>query len=160
MNRTALRLSVALAAALLSTAARAATATNTFAVTAQVAAKCTVSTSDIAFGSYDPTAGVDLDAQGSLTVTCTKGTSFTVGLDNGTSAISGTRQMSGAGDVLGYELYSDSTRTTVWTNAAMPASQDAAGKAGNLLYVYARIPAGQYPTAGSYSDTVTVTVNY
>ncbi len=159
MNRTALRLSLALAALLSSTAARAGTATATFAVTAKVDPKCTVATSDIGFGTYDPT--TLLDAQGSVTVTCTKGTSFSVGLDNGSSG-SGTRQMTGAGDVLDYELYFDAGRAAaaVWTTTSMPPSQAAAGKAGNALTVYARIPAGQYPTAGNYSDTVTVTVNY
>jgi spore coat protein U-like protein len=135
------------------------TATTTFSVTATVLANCVVSASPLAFGNYS---SLQLDATTTVTVTCTSGTTYNVGLDAGvgSGATVATRRMSGVG-TLNYTLYSDSSRTTVFGNTVGTNTVAATGSgAAQPLTVYGRIPGGQYPAAGNYTDTITVTVTY
>src|SRR5262249_49725942 len=79
-------------------------------VTATVSQRCTITTTPVAFGSYDPVvdnsaAGVDKTATGAVSLTCTKGSANITGtLSNGTHFAT-TGRMSGGGDFLSYELY-------------------------------------------------------
>ncbi|MGD9710563.1 MAG: spore coat U domain-containing protein [Thermomicrobiales bacterium] len=140
------------------------TATTTFPVSATVLSVCSVSALPLAFGNYDPTASVDLDATTSLDVLCTIGTSFTVGLNQGTSsgATVSTRAMVNGADTLDYSLYQDSGRTTNWGNTPGTDTPSAtvAGLSATSMTVYGRVPQGQNVPPGSYLDTITVTVNY
>lgn len=137
-----------------------ATATTTLLVTASVVAACNVSTSPVAFGAYNPTAGTNLDGTGTVSVTCTNGTSYTVALDGGSQADVTARAMSDGANGLSYQLYSDPARTSVWgMNGAELVSATGTGSSVDHT-VYGRIPSGQTPPAGSYSDTVNVTVTY
>ena len=140
------------------------TATTTFPVTANVLTSCSVSANPLAFGSYDPTATAPLDAATTLSVLCTVGTSFTVGLNAGTApgATVTTRQMTNGASALSYALYQSAARTTIWgntpgTNTPPPTTALATPTS---LTVYGRVPASQNVPAGGYSDTITVTVNY
>lgn len=144
--------------------ASAQTATTTFPVTATVLTSCSVTANPLAFGSYNPTAATPLDATTTLSVLCTVGTSFTVGLNAGTApaATVTTRQMSNGTNRLNYALYQEAGRTTNWgntpgTNTPAPTT---APIAASSLTVYGRVPAGQNVPAGNYTDTITVTVNY
>ena len=141
--------------------AQAATSTSTIAVSATVPALCSVTASALAFGSY--TASVT-DATASVSVTCTNGTTYTIALDAGTGAGATTsaRLMSGpAGATLAYNLYRDAARSLPWGNTIGTDVQSGTGNGtAQALTVYGRIPAAQYPTAGTYTDTVTVTVTY
>lgn len=137
-----------------------------FTVTVNVAAECTVSTSAVNFGAYDPVsanATTPRDSTGTVNVYCTTGTLATVSLDLGTHASGSTRRMLGtAGDFLTYEIYNDSSRTVVW-NAVNTDSGTSASRLvpiNNGFTAYARIPPGQDVGAGSYNDIVLVTVNY
>ncbi len=115
-------LSVAAAAFCLSApAAHAGVASSSFPVRAAVAAVCSISTANLGFGNYDPigaNAATDLDIDGSVTVTCTKGSQVWIDLDAGThgaSAVGTTRAMqSGLSDFLDYELFSENTLSTIW----------------------------------------------
>lgn len=155
------------AALLLSTVpmvGHAATATDTMAVSATVQSACIVAASALSFGSYNPTAGTNADATTTLSVTCTSGTSYTVGLSagNGSGATVSSRKLTNGGNTLNYALYQDSARTTNWGNTPgtdTPASA-VAGSSATTLTVYGRIASGQNVPAGSYTDSVTVTVNY
>jgi len=144
--------------------AQAATATTTFPVTATVLKACVVSANPLAFGNYDPTSGTPLDATTTLSVLCTVGTSFTVGLNAGTASGASvtTRRMVNGANTLSYALYQDSGRSTNWGNTPgtdTPAATTAPIAASSLT-VYGRVTAGQNVPVGSYSDTITVTVNY
>lgn len=137
-----------------------------FTVTATVAAECTVSTTAVNFGTYDPVsanAATPLDSTGTVNVYCTAGTLATVALDLGTHVSGSTRRMLGTtGDFLTYELYSDAAHTIVWnsvnTNTGTSASKNTA--INNGFVAYGRVPAAQDVGIGAYSDTVLVTVNY
>ncbi len=144
--------------------AQAATTTTTIAVTATVQPSCTVSATALAFGSYNPLSATPLDGTSTITVNCTTGTVYTVGLNAGTTggATVTTRQMLLSANALNYTLYRDSGRTNNWGNTPgtdTPASATATTSAASLT-VYGRIPALQNVPAGAYTDTVTVTVNY
>ena len=78
------------------TGIEAAVDTGNLAVSASVAAKCTISDSTLAFGTYDPVvnnATTALDQVGTVDVACTKGSSATVSLDLGTHTSGSTRRM-------------------------------------------------------------------
>ena len=147
-------------------------ATSNLGVSANVSANCTISTTAVAFGAYDPivvNAATPRDANGAVTITCTKGATTTIGLDaggNSTHASGTTRAMTnGAGtpSYLSYELYQDAPGGTLWGNsgADLDTPPAAPSKAPRSFTVYGRIPAGQdVPVAASYSDTVVATVNF
>lgn len=147
----------------------AATATSNLSVTATVSANCTISTSAVAFGTYDPVsthASADLDGTGTVTVTCTSGSGATITLDQGSNPATGStdaaplRQMASGANRLAYSLYSDASRTTVWGNTAATDVDHTGTGTATALTVYGRIPGGQNKPAGSYTDTVVATVTY
>src|SRR5688572_30582421 len=148
------------------TAALAATATANLSVTATVINNCVISTAAVAFGNYDPVganAAADLDATGTVTIACTKGSTATIGLGLGSNASGAVRRMTdGSGNFLTYELYQEVAETTVWGTAggALLSPAAAASKAARNFTVYGEVAANQDITAGSYTDTVVATVNF
>ncbi len=133
-------------------------------VSISVVANCTISTSPLVFGSFDPVvahATAPLDANGAVIVTCTKGAATTVALNLGQYAAAAVRRMSGGTDYLQYELYQNTGRTQAWGTGAQAMTPPVApGKAPRSFTVYGRVPGGQDVLAGSYADTVTATVNF
>ncbi|MBN9206916.1 spore coat U domain-containing protein [Methylibium petroleiphilum] len=159
------------AAALLAVAApatAAGTATGSFQVQATVASACTVSGSLLNFGgSIDPlVSAVPIDASSTLTVRCTNTTPYTVALDAGIhaggAAVFGNRNMSNGAQTIGYQLYLDAGRATVWGNGTASSSTvPGTGTGSNQsLTIYGRLPSLTGVVPGSYSDTVTVTISY
>jgi spore coat protein U-like protein len=144
----------------------AASATANLAVSATVTNNCTISTLPLVFTPYDPVvanASTNLDGTGTVVVACTKGTAPTVGLGLGANAASTVRRMhDGSSNYLTYELYNDSGRSTVWTNAGLGLLSPVAApsKAARSFTVYGRVPSNQDVPAGSYTDTVVATVNF
>jgi len=164
---TSFKRAIALAAtlALFPAAAHAGTATSNLSVTATVTANCTVSTAAVAFGNVNTISGSNVDGSGGITVTCTNGTTWTAaaGVGSGTGATFASRKMASGGNLLNYSLYTDSGRTSIWGDGS--AGNVTIGGAGNgaaqNVTVYGRVAAGQTSVpAGSYSDTVSVTVTY
>ncbi|KXU31044.1 spore coat protein [Sphingobium sp. 22B] len=145
-------------------AAQAAQTTTTFPVTATVLTACAVTANPLSFGNYDPTSATPLDATTTLSVLCTVGTSFTVGLNAGTSsgATVTSRKMVNGANLLNYGLFRETTRTNNWGNTPGTDTPPAttAPVLPSTLTVYGRIPPSQNVPAGGYADTVTVTVNY
>ncbi len=169
---------LAIALAAVAPAALAGSATSNLGVSASVAANCTITTAPVAFGAYDPVvtnAPNPLNNNGSVTITCTKGSAPNVGLGLGSHASGTTRRMQGgtSGDFLTYELYQPPNTTpgtactypgtTVWGTAGanlftptVPTS-----KASRLYNVCGTVGAGQDVAAdASYTDTVVATVNF
>ena len=144
--------------------ANAGTATSNLSVTATVNNTCTVSTAPVAFGSVDLTGG-NVDGTGTVTVTCTNGASWSAaaGVGTGTGATLASRKMTAGSNLLNYSLYTTSGYGTVWgdgTGTTGTISNTGTGSA-QAFTVYGRIPSGQTSVpAGSYSDTVQVTVTY
>lgn len=151
----------------LSGAVGASTATATFKVNASVAAQCNVSAADLNFAAVDPIGG-NVDQSTTVTVKCTKNSPYTVGLNAGTTtgATIAQRLMANGADTMQYNLYTDTTRATIWGNTAAAPSWVSGTGAGlgtpQVLTVYGRVPTGQTNLAvGSYQEnTITVTVTY
>lgn len=146
-----------------------------FDVTASVQGSCRITASpDLAFGTYDPVetnATVPSDAQSSISVRCVKGMTAAVALDEGDHADAGSTcgaparrmQDGGTSELLRYDIYQDSARTSVWgcdtgTDQSFTAT---ASTADTVLDTYGRIPAGQDVGLGTnFLDTVVVTVTF
>jgi spore coat protein U-like protein len=145
---------------------QAASATANLGVSATVANNCTISTSAMAFGAYDPVvanASTGLDGVGTITTACTKGATTTIGLSLGANASGVTRRLTNsAGNYLSYEIYLDSGRSTIWGNSGSDLLSPAAApsKAARSFTAYGRIVSSQDVPAGAYADTVTATVNF
>lgn len=146
--------------------------TGSFQVTANVVASCRVtSTTDIAFGNYDPADvnnAAPLDANGSVAVRCVKGTTANVAIEQGANPAAGStcvtplRRMAGGAERLSYAIYQDAARTTVW---GCDTTNDQAFTAATVatattLTTYGRIPPAQDVSVGAFADTVNVTVTF
>ncbi|APH59659.1 Csu type fimbrial protein [Granulibacter bethesdensis] len=139
----------------------AATSTTTFQVTATVQASCVIQAANLSFGNYS---GSQTDATSTIQVTCTNSTPYNVGLSAGTGSgatVSNRKMTLNGTSALPYALYSDSSRSTNWGNTPNQDTVSGTGNgSGQSLTVYGRIQTGNYPTPGSYADTITATVNF
>ena len=166
--RGSVRLSAAslLLAAAAAQPAFAATDTATMGVSATVTANCNVSTTALSFGNVDVTSGSNVDGTSTIDVTCTNGTGWTATADAGagTGATLTTRKMANGAELLNYVLYTDSARTTIWGDGVGGTTATLTGTgtgSAQQSTIYGQVPSGQTSLpAGSYADTVTVTVTY
>jgi len=137
------------------------TATAQFSVNASVIAGCGISATAMNFGNY---AGTVANSTSIVTISCTSGTTYNVGLNAGTAtgATVTTRKMTGPSSAtLSYALYSNSGLTINWGNIVGINTVAGAGTGhAQFLTVYGRIAAGQYLRPGSYSDTITASITY
>lgn len=157
--------------------AHAGTTTGTFAVKATVVNSCVLgSTGNLVFTGYDPTSSTALTGSTSISVTCTKNDAYVIGLSYGTNGGSATNRIMSDGatptaNTLNYNLYTDSGHNNVWkdsstcNNPASPGSNcdggTGAGPTSPANYtVYGQIPAQQNVPAGTYNDTITITVTF
>jgi spore coat protein U-like protein len=143
--------------------AQAQTASTTFRVTAKVQAVCEVTATDLAFGTYTAQAGTPLQATTLLRATCTPGSSYNVGLNEGASpgATVNQRKMVSGAQVLNYQLYSDSARSKIWGNTT--GTDTVTGTGTGLAQdhtVFGSVPTAQVVPAGDYADTITVRIYY
>jgi spore coat protein U-like protein len=131
--------------------------------------QCSMNATPISFGNYDTFSSAPLDAVGTITVNCGfQVVRATVTL--GVSSTSGTfnpRKMkqSGGSDLLDYNVYTNPARTVIFG--------DGTGGTSNILLrrptgpprdwsgtitTYGKIPPGQNVSVGTYSDTLSATV--
>ncbi len=135
-----------------------------FTVRANVDRTCAVSATLINFGSHTSLAST-LSAQGALSITCTNSLPYTVSLGNGlwgTAPATRLMRLQGTttGPTISYALYQNSGYSQIWGSSA---GQTVAGTGNGALQsypVYARLQSQTTPQAGTYSDTVIVTVTY
>lgn len=134
-------------------------ADNLYTLTAQVNIpnQCQVTATDLDFGTQ-ATPLLQTDSQSSITVRCTNTTLFSVGLNGG---LSGNRELTSGTNSVGYELYQDTGRTTVWNNTTGRQSGTGMGTTAAIqLMVFGRIFADPTAAEGVYTDTVTVDVTF
>jgi spore coat protein U-like protein len=145
-------------------AAYSATATGQFQVTMTLQAECKLtSASDLAFG----TSGViqsAINSTSTIGVQCTNTTPYNVGLSAGAGSgatVSLRKMTSASGATINYQLFRDSARTQTWGDQVGTNTASGTGNgAVQSLTVYGTVPAQTTPAAGSYTDTVQVTVTY
>jgi spore coat protein U-like protein len=134
---------------------------------------CSVSSTPIAFGSYNPMSSSSRDSDGSVLFTCgglVGGlVSYDVALGKGLNSTTfSPRRMASGANRLDYDLYTSSAYSSIWGDGT-GGSQKVSGTVTILLVggttreliVYGRIPGSQTAVkAGSYSDALLITVTY
>jgi spore coat protein U-like protein len=173
LNQSKLKLAI-VSAMLLGTAAITAPAyalDGSLSVSASIGTACTISTTTLAFNSYDAVganASADLLATGGVTSTCSIGSSGHIKMGQGlhgdadSSDATPLRRMVHGTDstsFLSYSVFSDSARSVVWENATgLPYT--GTGSAATLT-VYGSVTQAQTDAiVGSYQDTLVVAINY
>ena len=126
--------------------------------TPAAALTCGVDPQAVTFGGYDSLSSAATDGTGNIHVVCDASTSFTVTLDGGNGSIDDRTMTSGA-DALHYNLFSNASRTAVWGDGNGASDVSASGTTVDLP-VYGRIPGLQNVPAGTYLDTIAVTVTF
>lgn len=141
----------------------------TLTVSLTVTNDCQITTPNISFGSAPVVAGFATVSQ-SLSVSCTKGSNYTVGLNDGLNVASGRRRMkSTANNYLAYDIFK-SAGTVRWgaSGAARRASSDAdvnpgagTGTGSQVFNYNAKVYTDQAtPPAASYTDSVVLDVQF
>jgi spore coat protein U-like protein len=138
------------------------------------AVSCSVSAPNVSFGSYDVFAGSQITSTTTISVTCTltgnatTTVNYAIALSPGLSNTFVQRTMKSGANALGYNLYSNSTRTTVWgdgsgaaptVSGSMTLTKSARTNTDSPT-AYGSVPALQDVGVGAYSDSITITVSY
>jgi spore coat protein U-like protein len=167
MHKKTLQLAIAGALVIASGTAAAATKTTTFGVSAVVNPNCLVSAQALAFGGYDGTA--EKTGTSDITVRCSAGTPYAVSLSSGGGTFA-QRLLSGSGsNTLQYNLFTTLAANTIWGDGStgtgtVPGTGAGMGMPNAQVHtVFGELPDNafnQAAPAGSYNDTITVTVTY
>jgi spore coat protein U-like protein len=122
-----------------------------------------VTASDLDFGAYTSQGSSPLTSTTILRATCTPGSTYNIGLSDGTGGgtIYSGRKMASGQNKLNYQLYRDSARTNIWGNTTgTDTVQDVGTGLAKDHTVFGTIPAAQVVPSGDYADTITVRVSY
>lgn len=133
-----------------------------FTVMANVVGACTVTATDLNFGTSGVLAS-NLDTTNTISVNCSNLTPYNIGLDGGLSgAIDPTlRSMANGPLQVTYGIYQDAGRTIPWGDTIGTNTISATGTGITQNYTgYGRVPVQTTPGPGTYSDTIVVTVTY
>ena len=155
-------------AALMSSAALAGSASANLTPSTTITNNCVITGGSLNFSSYDPLGGAAVTGNTTFAIQCTNlmtapNVLLNQGLNDntGTLAAPARRLIATVGETpyyLNYNLYSD-TFTTVWEGVTGVTSPTPNGTAQNMT-VYGKIASGQNVPAGTYSDTVVISVNF
>jgi spore coat protein U-like protein len=133
---------------------------------------CTMSATNINFGIYS---GTQITATGTITLMCSGGSNnntVQIGLSYGSTSMNfpsstANRLMSNGANRLAYQMYSDSTHSTIWGDGSSGTSRPTIAvnyvpPANNPVTVqvpvFAVLPAGALPPFGPYVDTIVATL--
>jgi spore coat protein U-like protein len=125
-----------------------------------------VTATTLNFGTYNPASPSATTSTMTATVRCVRVIdtlpAFVVSLSKGGAPTYNPRRMSSGANTLDYNIFNQAAFTTIWGDGTGGTLTRSYGGGGNSAagIGYGRIPAGQYVAAGSYTDTITVTVTY
>lgn len=141
-----------------------------YAACAGLGCSCSVGTTAVAFGNYNPVIATADTANGNVAVTCSAlvifSASYVISMAKGNSATYTPRFMNLLGVHLNYNLYTTAGFTSIWGDTTggtvtVSDSYTAIGLSETRNYtVFGQIPALQAVGVGTYTDTVLVTVTY
>jgi len=137
-------------------------------VSASVADSCLISTTPLAFGTYDTIGGAELDSSsGKVTITCTQGAVATVTLGQGENADTNSsddaplRRLKSGSNYLSYSLFQDAQHQNVWGNTSETGQGHTASDNHAFdMTVFGAVLEGQSVPRGTYQDTVIATVSF
>ena len=137
---------------------------------------CSVSAGGaVNFLGYNPSSGSPAIASSSATLTCNylsgsaQKVDWSMVLSNGSSGDCNARRMASGGGTLDYNIFQNSVAGGVWGNLAcatypfgtMTVGPGAGNGTRSVTYtLYGQIPVGQFVAAGTYSENLTLTINY
>ncbi|MBP0600512.1 spore coat protein U domain-containing protein [Herbaspirillum sp. LeCh32-8] len=132
---------------------------------------CSAASTSLNFGTYNPQSSSNLDNTATVTVTCQATLSllmiYTVKLSAGSSGSYSQRKMLSGANTLNYQVYGESTHTTIWGDGTSSTGYISDGYLLQVLTpvvksytAYGRAPGSQNVKAGSYTDTLTILVTY
>lgn len=94
-----------------------------------------------------------VDGVGSLGVTCTSGTAYSVGLGNGNQGRGPTqRRMTQGQDTITYGFYQDPARSRPWGDTPGTSQIGMGTGSTQQLPIYGRVPPQRTPRPGVYRD--------
>jgi spore coat protein U-like protein len=123
---------------------------------------CSISVQDMVFDAYDPSSKLPLDSVAEVAIDCTRPVPVTLQL--GPSRVTGSvadrrmRHLSRSAEALGYNLFSDPSRTRVWGDGARGSASALHIERRGVVRIYGRIFPGQEPWVGTYEDAVSITI--
>lgn len=131
---------------------------------------CVVTSTAPVFGNYSPSAPNNT-ATGTVAVSCTlnlagQSVAYQVHLGLSAQAQSTQRRLSAGSTSLNYNVYCDASYSQVWADglgSTCTRSGSFSGLLGTLsttFTVYGQIPRGQFGAAGTYNDSISVSVLY
>jgi spore coat protein U-like protein len=133
---------------------------------ALAAPSCTISTTSMAFGTYDVYSASAVTSTAQITYQCNGGASNVfITLSKGQSVTFAPRTMKAGTNVLSYNLYQNAAFSIIWGDGTGGSqSYITSGKTPNktnfFVTIYGRVPAQQDASAGSYTDTVVATIDF
>ena len=154
-----------LSLAVCSGGALAGTRTTSVTISANVSANCRVNSPlALDLGTYGSAnvKGTALVGKGRvLSIACTRGSAgVRIALNNGTHFSNSKRHVLGPqSKKVAYQIYTTANLTTVWNSANTVAYSPKSSNA-TAIALYSKVPGGQKPPAGQYSDTLTATVDF
>lgn len=135
---------------------------STFTANVTVINSCTIAATNITFATQSSLAS-PVDANGLLTVQCTNNDAFRIGLNGGLTGTVTARRLSGMTRMgVTYQLYLDSKHATAWGDGTSGTSMYAGTGTGVVQFipVYAEVATQITPAAGTYTDTITATIQF
>jgi spore coat protein U-like protein len=128
-------------------------------------AVCTITSSAVNFGTYDIFSSTPLDTTGQVAYRCGgSDRNITITLDTGGASSFNPRRMLNGTQTLNYNLYLDAARTIIWGDGTGGTQTYFIGNPPNnqnvMIPMYGRVPTGQGVGPGTYSNTITVTINF
>jgi len=96
-----------------------------------------------------------------LSIACTRGSAgVRIALNNGAHFSGSDRHVLGPKKKkVAYEIYTTANLKTVW-NATNTVAYTPKSDAATTISLYSKVPGGQAPPPGQYTDTLTATVNF
>lgn len=130
------------------------------------AQNCSADVTPMIFGGVDAISGAAVDSLADLSIDCDAQTAYLVRIDGGQNSVGGfsARRMRHFDDAsfMEYNLFLDSSRALIWgdgTGGSHVASGVNPGVRQSIA-VYGKILGGQNLSAGQYSDSVTVIIEW
>jgi spore coat protein U-like protein len=131
----------------------------------EVVAACSVSVSDLEFGSYTSNSTTPVHGQTTIQLLCAPGTTAEIALDAGAAPVGNTLrrnlQQESGNDRMDYDLFQDAGRTIHWGDRSGNDTKEVlTADAPLTVPIYGEIPGGQRVRDGTYSDVITISVSY
>jgi spore coat protein U-like protein len=150
----------------LSMNAMAASGSSSMEGSATINATCTVSSTDINFGTINPNQTGHATGNAVISATCTNETAYTINVGTGNNNSYAPRAMSGSlsgnNDKLEYNIYSDGGHSTIVGDGTSNTYQiQGSSVGGTQTYtIYGQLSLNQFVTPDNYTDNITLTLNY